>query len=76
VPHGIRLVGVKLEVEAGKFKRRSSEQLQVCPATNELRDGFERVQCETIVAVVGHMSHEHRHLDKHTQIQGQRHTHT
>jgi len=76
VPHGIRLVGVKLEVEAGKFERRSSEQPKVCPATNKLCDGFERVQCETIVAVVGHMSHEHGHLDKHTQRQGQRHTHT
>jgi len=65
MPDSICLIRVKLEVVVSKFQWRSSVQLQVCPATNEFSDSLKCVQRQTIIAVIGHMSHKHRHLDMH-----------
>lgn len=58
-PQRVQLVGAQLEVLVGERARRRGREAHVGPAAQELHHGLERVEREAVVAVVGHVRHEH-----------------
>lgn len=61
-PNGIHLLGVQLEVLLCELDGRHGAETQVRPAADELQHRLKCVQRQAVVAIVGHVRHEHVYL--------------